>query len=298
MTRTPPPPQHLTSTTASDRPGSNQDQPRIDATMRPPAADERALVLGGGGSTGNAWFIGVVAGLFDAGLDVTDADVLIGTSAGSTAAAQITSAPPTELFAAILAAAPPRRTGPVRPDGGPSWSTQWRATVAARRPSLQNRRQPVHRRRVPVRRECRPGSRIRAGARAVTTGRRIAASPGVGHPSGCAGRPTAGRRQQSRNGLPGSRLRAPVRRPCDGSVAASARSAGRLRPRQSARRTVHRILVLTLDSADSSHGSAADHVRRCAAGPLPREVSTPVRVASWNGRESVCRSSRKSAIPG
>jgi NTE family protein len=76
------------------------------------SAGERALVLGGGGSTGNAWLIGVVAGLFDAGLDVTTADLTIGTSAGSTAAAQIAGAIPTELFAATVAAAPPQRTGP------------------------------------------------------------------------------------------------------------------------------------------------------------------------------------------
>src|SRR3954452_9897962 len=82
------------------------------------AAGERALVLGGGGSTGNAWLIGVIAGLFDAGLDVTEADLIVGTSAGSTAAAQITSATPTELLAAILAAAPQQRTGPVTPDSG------------------------------------------------------------------------------------------------------------------------------------------------------------------------------------
>ena len=37
------------------------------------SSGERALVLGGGGSTGNAWLIGVIAGLFDAGLDVTTA---------------------------------------------------------------------------------------------------------------------------------------------------------------------------------------------------------------------------------
>ncbi len=43
------------------------------------AADKRALVLGGGGSTGNAWLIGIVAGLFDSGLDVTSADLTIGT---------------------------------------------------------------------------------------------------------------------------------------------------------------------------------------------------------------------------
>jgi len=52
---------------------------------------DRALVLGGGGATGNAWLIGVIAGLFEAGLDVTAADLIIGTSAGSTAAVQITS---------------------------------------------------------------------------------------------------------------------------------------------------------------------------------------------------------------
>ena len=78
----------------------------------------RALVLGGGGSTGNAWLIGAIAGLFDAGLDVTTADLTIGTSAGSTAAAQIAGATPTELLAAILAAAPQQRTGPVRSDRG------------------------------------------------------------------------------------------------------------------------------------------------------------------------------------
>src|SRR5215218_1240290 len=77
-----------------------------------------ALVLGGGGSTGNAWLLGVIAGLFDAGLDVTTADLTIGTSAGSTAAAQIAGATPTELLAAILAAAPQQRTGPVGSDRG------------------------------------------------------------------------------------------------------------------------------------------------------------------------------------
>ena len=68
---------------------------------------ERALVLGGGGAAGNGWLIGVIAGLFEAGFDVTEADLIIGTSAGSTAAVQITSAPPTQLLAEILSAAPP-----------------------------------------------------------------------------------------------------------------------------------------------------------------------------------------------
>ena len=118
MNTTPSSTLHVTSTTASDRPRSDQDQPQVDATRRVRAAGERALVLGGGGSAGNAWLIGVIAGLFDAGLDVTEADLIIGTSAGSTAAAQITSATPTELLADILAAAPQQRTGPVGSDGG------------------------------------------------------------------------------------------------------------------------------------------------------------------------------------
>jgi NTE family protein len=118
MNTTPSSPLHVTSTTASERPRSDQDQPQVDATRRVRAAGERALVLGGGGSAGNAWLIGVIAGLFDAGLDVTEADLIIGTSAGSTAAAQITSATTTELLADILAAAPQQRTGPVGPDRG------------------------------------------------------------------------------------------------------------------------------------------------------------------------------------
>ena len=108
----------FTSTTASDRPRPDQDQPQVDATKRVRAAGGRALVLGGGGSTGNAWLIGVIAGLFDAGLDVTEADLVIGTSAGATAAAQIAGATATELLAAILAAAPQQPTGPVGSDGG------------------------------------------------------------------------------------------------------------------------------------------------------------------------------------
>jgi NTE family protein len=79
------------------------------------AADRRrALVLGGGGSTGNAWLIGVVAGLFDAGLDVTTADLTVGTSAGATAAAQLAGASPTELLAGALTK-PQQRTDPAGP---------------------------------------------------------------------------------------------------------------------------------------------------------------------------------------
>ncbi|MFI1165738.1 patatin-like phospholipase family protein [Streptomyces sp. NPDC020801] len=48
-----------------------------------------ALVLGGGGVGGIAWITGLLTGLADAGQDVTGADVIVGTSAGSTVAAQL-----------------------------------------------------------------------------------------------------------------------------------------------------------------------------------------------------------------
>jgi NTE family protein len=103
---------NVTSATGPGRPGPGQDQLQAGAARRAPAAGERALVLGGGGAAGNAWLIGVIAGLSDAGVDVTEADLIIGTSAGSTAAAQITSASPAQLLAGILSAAPRQRTGP------------------------------------------------------------------------------------------------------------------------------------------------------------------------------------------
>ena len=156
--------------TAAVRPGPSPDAPLAGAGRPVPA--RRALVLGGGGAAGNAWLVGVAAGLLDGGLDVTDADLVVGTSAGATAAAQILAASPAELYEQILAAPPaagPRggglspaqvsdhmaRTGLVmRTAAGPadmrrrlgvaareldaasdgSASTRWRATVAARLP--------------------------------------------------------------------------------------------------------------------------------------------------------------------
>lgn len=62
--------------------------------------DSHALVLGGGGVSGIAWMTGLLAGLSDAGHDVADADVLIGTSAGAAVAAQLGSGLPlAELLA-------------------------------------------------------------------------------------------------------------------------------------------------------------------------------------------------------
>ena len=67
-------------------------------------SDQRtALVLGGGGITGIAWEIGVLAGLAEAGVDLTGADLVVGTSAGSVVGAQVTSgAPLEEMYARQL----------------------------------------------------------------------------------------------------------------------------------------------------------------------------------------------------
>jgi len=74
-----------------------------------------ALVLGGGGAAGNAWEIGVIAGLAEAGVDMTaTADLVVGTSAGATAAAHVRSGiRPAELLASVLSA-PGQPVGPNR----------------------------------------------------------------------------------------------------------------------------------------------------------------------------------------
>ncbi|HET6501719.1 MAG TPA: patatin-like phospholipase family protein [Amycolatopsis sp.] len=51
----------------------------------------RGLVLGAGGVAGIAWETGLLAGLAEGGADPCTADLVVGTSAGSTVAAQVTS---------------------------------------------------------------------------------------------------------------------------------------------------------------------------------------------------------------
>ncbi len=72
-----------------------------------------ALVLGGGGVTGVAWELGILAGLADAGVDLASADLVVGTSAGSVVGAQVTSgAPLEELYQRQLQ--PPTAERPAR----------------------------------------------------------------------------------------------------------------------------------------------------------------------------------------
>ena len=73
-------------------------------------SDQRtALVLGGGGITGIAWEIGVLAGLAEAGVDLSGADLVVGTSAGSVVGAQLTCGAELEAMYAPAAGAARRR---------------------------------------------------------------------------------------------------------------------------------------------------------------------------------------------
>ena len=56
----------------------------------------RALVLGGGGVTGIGWETGLLAGLAENGLLLSEADVVVGTSAGAVVGAQLRSGRPIE----------------------------------------------------------------------------------------------------------------------------------------------------------------------------------------------------------
>ncbi|MFI8824960.1 patatin-like phospholipase family protein [Streptomyces sp. NPDC053431] len=59
--------------------------------MNETASRRTALVLGAGGLTGAGWEIGILRGLAEAGTDLTDADLIVGSSAGAVVGAQLAS---------------------------------------------------------------------------------------------------------------------------------------------------------------------------------------------------------------
>jgi NTE family protein len=71
------------------------------AALSTAGAGGRALVLGGGGITGIAWEVGIVYGLRQAGIDLTGADLVVGTSAGSIVATMVTTGVDTETAFAM-----------------------------------------------------------------------------------------------------------------------------------------------------------------------------------------------------
>ena len=79
----------------------------------------RALVLGGGGPVGIAWETGLLAGLAENGVNLADADLIIGTSAGSAVGAQLAMGrQPQQMYAALAADAGNTRPGPTRQNTG------------------------------------------------------------------------------------------------------------------------------------------------------------------------------------
>lgn len=135
------------------------------APTRTPA--DRALVLGGGGSTGNAWLIGVLAGLAEAGLDVTAGDLTIGTSAGATAAAQLAGGR-AGRSPWRPSSTPPSRRGPRRAD--------WVGPAGDRPPG------PAADHDCRVRRSRRPAAPARGRGRSTWTPPRTGPSPRSGGP--------------------------------------------------------------------------------------------------------------------
>jgi NTE family protein len=86
------------------------------------------LVLGGGGVLGEAWMMGVLAGLEDgAGVDLRDCDAFVGTSAGSIVAAHLTAGMPPRRPSSVSSEL---AVGDVRPGRGSAAVTSLAAVAA------------------------------------------------------------------------------------------------------------------------------------------------------------------------
>jgi NTE family protein len=83
----------------------------------------RALVLGGGGPVGIAWEAGLIAGLAEGGVDLAEADFIMGTSAGSFVGSQLAMGRKAgDMAGAILAEAERRKSAAdiARPPSAPA----------------------------------------------------------------------------------------------------------------------------------------------------------------------------------
>jgi NTE family protein len=148
----------------------------------------RGLALGGGGVTGIAWETGLLLGLQDLGVDVTTADSVVGTSAGSVVGAQITTGIPlSDLFAYQVQTPKPAPLARISPlvlvgfarsmlrargdlEAFGRYVGQWSAKRAAagKLPSVEARFDAI-RERLPIQ-EWGPGNRLQVTAVDVETG--------------------------------------------------------------------------------------------------------------------------------
>jgi NTE family protein len=90
----------------------------------------RALILGGGGPAGEAWESGVIVALAEKGIDLSRADLILGTSAGAIVGARLASRMPASDFinAALVPADAPPPGQPVPMSAGPPLDLSFLAT--------------------------------------------------------------------------------------------------------------------------------------------------------------------------
>ena len=81
----------------------------------------RALVLAGGAVVGMAWMAGLASGLRREGVDLADADVIVGTSAGAIVGTMLATGQDLDLPGAPV---PPAGQGDPAPNSGPGRLTQ------------------------------------------------------------------------------------------------------------------------------------------------------------------------------
>jgi NTE family protein len=148
----------------------------------------RGLVLGGGGITGIGWETGLLFGLQELGVDVTTADAVVGTSAGSVVGAQVTTGITLEaLFDYQVSRPKPARLASIGPNVLVGFALsmlrargdleafgrlvgQWsvRRAEAGKLPSLEERFEAI-RERLPIQ-EWGPGQRLQVTAVDANTG--------------------------------------------------------------------------------------------------------------------------------
>ncbi|KQO65115.1 patatin-like phospholipase family protein [Curtobacterium sp. Leaf261] len=84
--------------------------------MTSPAQHRTAIVFGGGGVAGIAWELGLVQGLLEAGVPLDDADLVVGTSAGSVVGGLLRFGSVPQSYREQLAPTPSSYEAPLTPD--------------------------------------------------------------------------------------------------------------------------------------------------------------------------------------
>lgn len=89
---------------------------------------KRAVVLGAGGTVGVAWELGVAAGLLDQGVDLAQADLFVGTSAGSVVGAVLAAGVNVHqllMMRIAMGASAAPSLDPVDPEGAAAIMARW-----------------------------------------------------------------------------------------------------------------------------------------------------------------------------